>query len=73
MLANAQRDGRRVEYRWRPLFNAAVWLTPTTSSAATGRLLTYLSTTVLTNTSVTNHRNQIVYVKIIASQRWDVF
>jgi len=23
MLANAQRDGRRAEYRWRPLFNAA--------------------------------------------------
>ena len=30
MWANAQRDGRRAEYRWRPLFNAAVWLTPTT-------------------------------------------
>ena len=29
MWANAQRDGRPVEYRWRPLFNAAVWLTPT--------------------------------------------
>jgi len=24
----AQRDGRPAEYRWRPLFNAAVWLTP---------------------------------------------
>jgi len=24
--ANAQRDGRPAEYRWRPLFNAAVWL-----------------------------------------------
>jgi len=23
MWANAQRDGRPVEYRWRPLFNAA--------------------------------------------------
>ena len=23
MWANAQRDGRHVEYRWRPLFNAA--------------------------------------------------
>jgi len=23
---NAQRDGRPAEYRWRPLFNAAVWL-----------------------------------------------
>ena len=30
MWANAQRDGRPTEYRWRPLFNAAVWLTPTT-------------------------------------------
>ena len=30
MWASAQRDGRPVEYRWRPLFNAAVWLTPTT-------------------------------------------
>ena len=30
MWANAQRDGRPAEYRWRPLFKAAVWLTPTT-------------------------------------------
>jgi len=30
MWANAQRDGRPAEYRWRPLSNAAVWLTPTT-------------------------------------------
>jgi len=30
MWANAQRDGRPTEYRWRPLFNATVWLTPTT-------------------------------------------
>jgi len=30
MWANAQRDVRPVEYRWRPLFIAAVWLTPTT-------------------------------------------
>jgi len=30
MWANAQGDGRSAEYRWRPLFNAAVWLTPTT-------------------------------------------
>jgi len=28
MLANAQRDGRPAEYRWRPVLNAAVWLTP---------------------------------------------
>jgi len=26
MWANAQRDGRNAEYRWGPLFNAAVWL-----------------------------------------------
>ena len=30
MWDNAQRDGRPAEYRWCPLFNAAVWLTPTT-------------------------------------------
>jgi len=30
MWANAQRDGRPAEYRWRPLFNAAGWLMPTT-------------------------------------------
>jgi len=30
MWADAQRDGRPAEYRWRPLYNAAVWLTPTT-------------------------------------------
>jgi len=30
MWANDQCDGRPAEYRWCPLFNAAVWLTPTT-------------------------------------------
>ena len=30
MWANAQRDGRTAYYTWRPLFNAAVWLTLTT-------------------------------------------
>jgi len=31
MWANAQRDGRPAEYRWRPLFqHHKVWLTPTT-------------------------------------------
>jgi len=30
MWANAQRDGRPAKYRWRPLFNAAVCLTPST-------------------------------------------
>jgi len=32
MWANAQRDGRPAEYRWRPLFNAPLWLTPTTTA-----------------------------------------
>ena len=31
MWANAQRDSRPAEYRWCPLFNAAVWLTPTST------------------------------------------
>jgi len=31
MWADAQRDGRPAEYMWRPVFNAAVWLTPTTT------------------------------------------
>jgi len=30
MWANAQRDDRPAEYRWRRLFNIAVWMTPTT-------------------------------------------
>jgi len=30
MWANAQRDGRPAEYRWRPRFNTAVCLTPNT-------------------------------------------
>jgi len=30
MWANAQRDGHPAEHRWRPLFNAAVWLTLST-------------------------------------------
>jgi len=30
MWANVQSDGRPAEHSWRPLFNAAVWLTPTT-------------------------------------------
>jgi len=36
MWANAQRDGRPAYYRWRPLFNAAVWLTPTTRVPCSG-------------------------------------
>jgi len=30
MWANAERDGCPAKYRWRPLLNTAVWLTPTT-------------------------------------------
>jgi len=29
MWANAQLDCRPAEHRWRPLFNAAIWLAPT--------------------------------------------
>ena len=35
MWANAQRDGRPAEYRWRRLLNAAVWLTLTTRVSCT--------------------------------------
>ena len=35
MWANAQGDGRPAYYRWRPLFNAAVWLTPCSNAAKT--------------------------------------
>jgi len=31
MWANAQRDGRPAEYRWCPLFNAAISLAPTST------------------------------------------
>ena len=34
MWASAQPDGRPAAYRWRRLFNAAVWLTPTTRRRA---------------------------------------
>ena len=34
MWANAEPDGRPAEHRWRPLLNAAVWLTPTTICCA---------------------------------------
>jgi len=33
------------------------------------RLISYF----LSNTSAKNYRSRIVYVRIIASQRWDVF
>ena len=46
MWANTQRDGRPAAYGWRPLFNAAVWLTPTTrvpcsNAAKTGKPLKF--------------------------------
>ena len=55
MWVNAQHDGCPAEYRWRPLFNAAVWLTPTTrvlcSNAAKTRNPDYLGCPKLTKQS----------------------
>jgi len=34
MWAKAQRDGRPAKHRLRPLFNAAIWLTPTIECGA---------------------------------------
>jgi len=56
MWANAQRDGRPAEYRWRPLLNAAVWLTATTSvpcsNAAKTRNLLKLAGVPQTNETI---------------------
>jgi len=56
MWANAQRDGRPAKYRWRPLFNAAVWLTSTTrvpcSNAAKTRNPLKLSGVPQTNETI---------------------
>jgi len=56
MWANAQRDGRPAEYRWRPLFSAAVWLMPTTrvpcSNAAKTRKLLKLPGVPQTNETI---------------------
>jgi len=46
MWADAQRDGRPAEYRWCPLYNTAVWLTPTagvpcSNAAKTRKLLKF--------------------------------
>jgi len=45
MWADAQRDGRSAKYRWRPLLNATVWLTPTArvpcSNARLGRKVNF--------------------------------
>jgi len=56
MWANVQRDGLNAEYRWRPLFNAAVWLTPTTrvpcsNAAKTRNRWNYLGCPKLTKRS----------------------
>ena len=56
MWANAQRDGHPAEYRWRPLFNATVWLTPTTgvpcSNAAKTRNLLKFAGVPQTNETI---------------------
>jgi len=56
MWANAQRDGRPAKYRWRPLFNATVWLTPTTrvpcSNAAKTRKPLKFAGVPLTNEAI---------------------
>ena len=57
MWANAQPDGRPAEYRWRPLLNAAVSLTPTTrvpcSNAAKTRNAMKLAGVPQTNETIT--------------------
>jgi len=40
MCTNAQLDVRPAEYRWRPLFNAAVWLTSTTKVPCSNAAMT---------------------------------
>jgi len=56
MWANAQPDGRPAEYRWRPLFNVAVWPTPTNrvpcSNAAKTRNPLKLHGVPLTNETI---------------------
>ena len=56
MWANAERDGRPAQYRCCPLFNAAVWLTPTTrvpcSNAAKTRNLLKIAGVPQTNKTI---------------------
>ena len=56
MWAIAQRDGRPAEYRWRPVFNTAVCLTPTTrvpcSNAAKSRNLLNFNGVPQTNETI---------------------
>jgi len=54
MWANAQPDGRPAKYRWRPVFNAAVWLTstsrvPCSNAAKTRNPLKFAGVPKLTN------------------------
>ena len=60
MWANAQRDGRPAECRWRPLFNTAFWLTPTTrvpcSNPAKSRNLLKLAGVPQTNETISPAR-----------------
>jgi len=59
MWANAQPDGRPAEYRWSPLFNAAVWLTPTPTTTVPCRLGGWSLTSLFntnTATSETKYR-----------------
>jgi len=56
MWANAQRDGRPAEYRWRPVQRHKVWLMPTTrvpwSNAAKTQNLLKLAGVPQTNKTI---------------------
>ena len=75
MWANAQRDGRPDEYRWRPLFNAAVWHTPTTrvpcsNAANIGQRKTWTQSELCTwQNSVTMQEPPKVYIYIVPAQK----
>ena len=51
MWTNAQRDGRPAKYRWRPLFNAAVWLCSNCNAAKTRNPLKFAGVPKLTKGS----------------------
>ena len=56
MWANAQRDDRPAKYRWRPLFNAAVWLTPT-------------ATVPCSNAAKTRKRNSLKFAGVLRTRQ----
>ena len=68
MWANAQPDCRPAEYRWRPLLNAAVWLTPTTrvpcSNAAKMQNLLKLAGVPQTNKTIfaASRQNEVHHI-----------